>query len=401
MKQKGKALADHWHVRWLREGNPSWNERRKRVSFVPDLSDISLSEVFSQRTLKQGAFNRLNLAGADLAGSDLTGVSLKYANFRNASLDASKLDGADLRGSNLKEASLVGASAKRTNFRGSKFIGASVLEADFLGANVENADFSSSNLSVRQAVAFEKFVGITLPKDLIFPEEWTSDLFVGGVSEEQVLENYRQLRQISLDATRASDEITSLHGGLGAPGAVKLDKFASKKELDRSIFDVYYGTNRGIIVSDGVFSGYGNTRESEIDYGVCEVFVPKSHKIGSLGSGLFKRTIRGDDRLKVTRIVQLNSQMFWRHLRQAMLEKAKLDKPTLFIHGFNNNFEQAVLRAAQIGFDLGLSGGIGLFSWPSFGNLSKYAADEAAMEASKYYLAEFIEDYVANLGDSE
>ncbi len=68
--------------------------------------------------------------------------------------------------------------------------------------------------------------------------------------------------------------------------------------------------------------------------------------------------------------------------------------PTLFVHGFNNTFNNASVRAAQIGFDLGISSGIGMFSWPSAGKLTSYAADEAAMEASKYFLADFIEEYI-------
>jgi esterase/lipase superfamily enzyme len=69
---------------------------------------------------------------------------------------------------------------------------------------------------------------------------------------------------------------------------------------------------------------------------------------------------------------------------------------TLFIHGFNNSFEDAILRAAQIGYDLGIGQGIGLFSWPSQGVKTPkgYTTDEATAEASKYLLADFIEQFV-------
>ncbi|WP_234636101.1 alpha/beta hydrolase [Allorhizobium ampelinum] len=59
------------------------------------------------------------------------------------------------------------------------------------------------------------------------------------------------------------------------------------------------------------------------------------------------------------------------------------------------------MRAAQIGHDLGIGQGIGLFSWPSRGRVRNYTADEAASEASRYLLADFIADFVSNTQQKE
>ena len=39
-------MAEDQHIKWLLEGVPSWNERRERDPFTPDLSDVYLHELF-------------------------------------------------------------------------------------------------------------------------------------------------------------------------------------------------------------------------------------------------------------------------------------------------------------------------------------------------------------------
>ena len=38
----------------------------------------------------------------------------------------------------------------------------------------------------------------------------------------------------------------------------------------------------------------------------------------------------------------------------------------LYLHGYNTSFEEAAIRAAQIGFDLKVPGATAFFSWPYF-----------------------------------
>jgi esterase/lipase superfamily enzyme len=62
----------------------------------------------------------------------------------------------------------------------------------------------------------------------------------------------------------------------------------------------------------------------------------------------------------------------------------------VFIHGYNVSFEEAALRAAQIGHDLAISGVMAFYSWPSQGTLQGYPADEASIEASEGYIADYL-----------
>jgi esterase/lipase superfamily enzyme len=64
----------------------------------------------------------------------------------------------------------------------------------------------------------------------------------------------------------------------------------------------------------------------------------------------------------------------------------------LLIHGFNVSFEEAAIRAAQIGYDLKLPGEIAFFSWPSLGGLADYSADEATITASVGQIATFLHE---------
>lgn len=54
----------------------------------------------------------------------------------------------------------------------------------------------------------------------------------------------------------------------------------------------------------------------------------------------------------------------------------------IFIHGFSNSFDDSVVRAAQIAFDLEWTGHFFLFSWPSMGRPDFYTYDKESAEMS-------------------
>ena len=62
----------------------------------------------------------------------------------------------------------------------------------------------------------------------------------------------------------------------------------------------------------------------------------------------------------------------------------------VYLHGYNVSFDEAAIRAAQIGFDLKVPGAMSFFSWPSRGALGGYAADEASIEASEAAITDFL-----------
>lgn len=86
--------------------------------------------------------------------------------------------------------------------------------------------------------------------------------------------------------------------------------------------------------------------------------------------------------------------------RTAFLEtvranRAKGERPGVFIHGYNNNFPEALYRLAQLKTDSNIEGTPILFSWPSFASIPAYVADKEAATYSRDALAGLLEDIAA------
>ena len=58
----------------------------------------------------------------------------------------------------------------------------------------------------------------------------------------------------------------------------------------------------------------------------------------------------------------------------------------VFVHGYNNSFEDAVRRTAMIAFDLDFDGATFLFTWPSHGKPSAYVSDRKRARAAAPFL---------------
>jgi esterase/lipase superfamily enzyme len=160
-------------------------------------------------------------------------------------------------------------------------------------------------------------------------------------------------------------------------------------------YPVWFATNR----KGAANGGFGGERGNSVTRGRAVVHVPKAHRFGETGSGFFKRLIRGDDRLRVKDIVAQAMDVFYGGVREA-IEAAREagDEPQalVFLHGYNVSFEDAAIRAAQIGYDLKVPGPVAFFSWPSRGNLAAYPADEASIEASEQPMADFLVEFAQN-----
>jgi esterase/lipase superfamily enzyme len=69
------------------------------------------------------------------------------------------------------------------------------------------------------------------------------------------------------------------------------------------------------------------------------------------------------------------------------------DQALVFLHGFNNSFEGALFRTAQIAYDLKFDGAPFLYSWPSKGQigLQDYSYDRESSTQSEPYLRQFLD----------
>lgn len=166
------------------------------------------------------------------------------------------------------------------------------------------------------------------------------------------------------------------------------------------VFTVWYGTNRQPVDAADHSKGYSGSRASTVSYGTCQVAVPRSHKFGSVGSPWWKRWLTlDDDRLRLTEIAALVEAKFWDSVRTSISSHEPADRVALvFLHGFNVSFEEAAIRAAQIGVDLKVPGLTGFFSWPSKGNVAQYFDDEATIEASEAAITDFLVRFATDSG---
>jgi esterase/lipase superfamily enzyme len=165
-------------------------------------------------------------------------------------------------------------------------------------------------------------------------------------------------------------------------------------------YPVWYGTNRKLVDPKDFTKRYSAKRDERMHYGQCYVDIPKSHKIGELGSAWWKRLLSGsDDRLRLSTFYKMKEAEFWKDVQQALLERDAGERMALvYIHGYNVSFDEAALRAAQIGYDLQVPGITAFFSWPSQGSVIGYPADEAAIEASEQYIADFLSRFASESG---
>ncbi|SCY58918.1 alpha/beta hydrolase [Rhizobium sp. NFACC06-2] len=349
-------MANIDHVEWLREGRDAWNGRRKLVKFKPDLAGVDFREVLDQAFLSaphSNFFSRYDFSEANLRNAKLIDLDFSKANFKSADLSHADLTLSSFDGAAFDNANLNGVVAAESSFQDARFPNVewtnAILRDAYFAPDFSEAD--SLSLSQRAEISKEPPIRLDSGLQASFKE------FFGA-------------RKANTPTVAPKKEPTYL---------------------------VTFATNRNLI-REREWVTFGEQRDSRLHYGACQVLVPSSHKVGSLGSPLWKRLLKGDDRLQIRRIYYLTSDLYWQFVHKNFSELFNSTPPTVVIHGYNVGFEQAVLWAAQIGYDLGLMRGINLFSWPSRDQVHAYQADEAAVEASKYHLASYLLDFIENAG---
>jgi len=180
-------------------------------------------------------------------------------------------------------------------------------------------------------------------------------------------------------------------GWLGGTSEPRLRKDSSTRP-EKGRYTVWFGTNREPVYDRSSLTGFSSERSETVHYGSCRVAIPESHTIGSIGSPWWKRLItRTDDRLKVLKLTTMLEAAYWQAIADELRSRNSDERDAVvFLHGYNVSFTDAALRAAQLGFDLGVSGVMAFYSWPSKGTLHGYPADEATIEASEGFIADFL-----------
>ncbi|HBS06961.1 MAG TPA: hypothetical protein DEA96_18465 [Leptospiraceae bacterium] len=135
-----------------------------------------------------------------------------------------------------------------------------------------------------------------------------------------------------------------------------LNKRIVKEYGETEVLDLLYFTNRKLNSHSGICSNQNVTvkKGTDLEGGICRIQVPRNHEIGALDQA--ERP--GGDRQNRFSI------MAGEHLK-APMDRLSEKEIVVFVHGFNVKFEEAVLRAAQIQYDLKFPYPVVLFSWPA------------------------------------
>ncbi len=163
-----------------------------------------------------------------------------------------------------------------------------------------------------------------------------------------------------------------------------------------SIVPLLVATTRRATSDDGVlFTGERSARTSftEID-----ISVPPVHKAGEIE---WPDRTPGDPsrHFVTTRVVPYDRKEFLAQVRK--LAPRMKNRVMVFIHGYNNRFDDAVYRFAQISHDSNAAAVPVLFTWPSRGRLLAYPYDRESATYSRDALESLLRDLASEPGVTE
>lgn len=162
-----------------------------------------------------------------------------------------------------------------------------------------------------------------------------------------------------------------------------------KSEL---VVPIYYGTERQLEGIDHLgIPIYGSDSSNELSYGKLNVRIPDNHKFGRVERFREQRWImflrNGKDGFTSTehKFLQIDEL-------SGELSSGDDENIIIFIHGYNNSFEDAIFRAAQLKYDLQFSESIVSYSWACHGKFWGYFKDESHAKIAGKRLADMINE---------
>lgn len=152
-------------------------------------------------------------------------------------------------------------------------------------------------------------------------------------------------------------------------------------ERGSDVVEVFFATSRSPTGSDNPYQHYSGRRHGDVTpihtYGVAEVSVPRQRKIGTLATASWLNRHAGyqNDELYLLKAVRELDEGAWRGEMTGHLTRKPGREALVFVHGFNVDFWEAMVRAAQLAADLDIDGVVAAYSWPSRGNVLSYPTD--------------------------
>ena len=150
---------------------------------------------------------------------------------------------------------------------------------------------------------------------------------------------------------------------------------------------------------DGFFDGK-RASNSVMSFGSVDVSIPKTHKAGEIEHPALYAVWSRPDASRFMQIVNVtvgDEASLLNQIREDV-QSAITNDVLVFVHGYNVGFRDALLRTAQLAWDLKFDGPAIAFSWPSRGDLGSYVIDRNEAERSASNLRHFLDSVTAATG---
>jgi esterase/lipase superfamily enzyme len=171
-------------------------------------------------------------------------------------------------------------------------------------------------------------------------------------------------------------------------------------DKDPSSVDFLFATDR-LREDNGTTVNFGSARSTSLTFGAVRVHVPDEHRIGNIelpAQHVFMGFELGRDAVNpkkhfIIREPRVLDADAWRKLLSV-----RSDEALVFVHGYNNSFDDSVYRFAQVIWDLQYKGNAILFSWPSMGNILSYEWDRNSALFARAHFVELLNMLERDMG---
>lgn len=175
------------------------------------------------------------------------------------------------------------------------------------------------------------------------------------------------------------------------------------------IVPVYYGTDRNRRDLPKRIA-YGADRAHKLELGRALVTVPKNHqvpnverpwaiKVPYLDVTIYQESEDPKKHFTVQEVKQLSQAELVALVKARLAASTNFkDQALVFIHGYNNTFDDGLYRTAQIAYDLKYDGAPFLYSWPSGSGFAAYPYDRESAQQAEQYLSQFLQVVLNDTG---
>jgi esterase/lipase superfamily enzyme len=164
---------------------------------------------------------------------------------------------------------------------------------------------------------------------------------------------------------------------------------------------VYYATDRARAA--GSILAFGSGRGAGLSYGEAEVSIPDDHRMGAIERPHWWRLEFREDPERHVVLASMSSLAEDDFVGRARETLARSNKKQvlLFVHGYRVAFDDAVMRTAQLAYDIHFEGVAALYSWPSEATIPGYMVDATNVEWSRPRFVQFLTLLREHLGADE